>query len=316
MSMDDLSETDMRGLDPLRPIYICGATASGKSGLALELARALDGEVVNVDPYQAYAGLPILTAAPRLEEMGEVPHHLYQCIPLEESLDAASYQARVLPVVAEVQGRGKVPILVGGSGMYLKFLTHGSAEVPSGDAELRQKMEGMTLQEIRHELNRLDPEESARLELDNRRHLSRALEICWLTGERASGFRKEWAERAEVIEAGLRGVVLMWPREILVERITQRARMMFAEGVVEEVRAQKDLRSDCTAAQAIGFSDVCSFIEGKISEAECVERLLIATRQYAKRQRNWFRREGWLQAVEMGEEKRVSVEELVLMLGK
>jgi len=260
----------------------------------------LDGEVVNVDPYQAYEGLPILTAAPSLEEQGGVRHHLLGCVPLTERMDAARFRDLVQPVMAEIQGRGKVPICVGGSGMYLKFLTHGSAEVPSGDEAMREKMEGMTIDQIRYELEQLDPEESARLNLDNRRHLSRALEICWLTGKKASVFRSEWAAKAEEMEKNLRGVVVSWPREALVERIERRTREMFAAGVVDEVRAvleRGELDMTLPSVQAIGFSEIRLLIAGEIAEEECREKIMIATRQYAKRQRNWFRKEEWLKAV-------------------
>lgn len=276
------------------PFYVCGPTASGKTDLALALAQALNGEIVNADAFQIYRGLEILTAAPTLEEKSQCPHHLFGSVEPDEPMDAARYAGMAEKLMREIRGRQKRPIVVGGSGLYLKFLTHGVAAAPPADEIIRAELEALPVEEIYRRLQDRDPEEAARQNPQNRRHLSRALEICLITGEKASDRRRNFAEHERL--QGLQGVVLSWPREVLAERIAERTRRMFARGVVEEVKA---LPPDAqTIRQAIGVREIEACLRGEISRGECQERITISTRQYAKRQRNWFRREEWLRAVE------------------
>lgn len=276
------------------PLYVCGTTASGKTALALALAEALGGEIINGDAFQVYRGLEVLTAAPAPEEKERCPHHLFGIIDPGEPMDAARYAGMAGGVIDEVLGRGKLPIVVGGSGLYLKFLTHGMAGAPPADEEIRRELEGWSVAEIYRELGKRDPEEAARQNSGNRRHLSRALEICLITGGKASALRKNFSDKDRVKD--LRGVVLTWPREDLTERIALRTRRMFGDGVVGEVeRLPAEAR---TIRQAIGVGEIEAFLCGDLTRRECEERIVISTRQYAKRQRNWFRREDWLKPVE------------------
>lgn len=276
------------------PFYLCGATASGKSACALALAEKWGGEIINADAFQLYRGLEVLTAAPDNSEKSQAPHHLYSQFPLTEKFDAARYESLARPVITEVQGRGKVPLIVGGSGLYLKFLTHGRADAPSGDAKIRAELEALTVDTIFRRLQKLDPEEAARQNPQNRRHLTRALEICLITGGKASHLRKNFEDPGRTKK--LRGIVLNWPREVLAQRIAQRTTLMLDHGAIDEVR---NLPSDsATVRQAIGVREIEAHLHGDLSLTECQERITISTRQYAKRQRNWFRRERWLTPID------------------
>ena len=280
-----------------KPYYICGPTASGKSALALETARQLGGEIVNADAFQLYRGLEIVSAAPSPEERAIVHHHLYGVLDPNEAADAGSYMRMAKPVIEEIQSRGKTPIITGGSGLYLKFLTHGPAPLPTGDAQLRAQLDARPLDDLVAELTRLDPAEAARTALQNRRFVSRALEICLLTGEKASTLRDNWQAATAERESQLRGYVIQRTRPDLQARIARRTRMRLANGAIEEVAALSNASSTCD--KAIGVREIRSLLAGEIDPATCEELISIATRQYAKRQETWFRRETWLETIRL-----------------
>jgi tRNA dimethylallyltransferase len=272
--------------------YICGPTASGKTALALQKARELDGEIVNADAFQLYRGLEIVSAAPSSEERATVPHHLFGVLDPTDSSDAGTYMRLAKPVIEEIQSRGRTPIVTGGSGLYLKFLTHGPAPLPSGDARLRAELDARPLDELVAQLAALDPEEHARTALQNRRFVSRALEICLLTGEKASTLRDQWESKTAEISASLRGIVIQRTRPDLHARIAKRTRQMLDGGAIGEVAAIGEISANCE--KAIGFREIRSFIAGEIDRGTCEELINAATRQYAKRQETWFQREKWL----------------------
>jgi tRNA dimethylallyltransferase len=274
------------------PLYICGPTASGKSSLALKMAAELDGEIVNADAFQLYRGLEIVSAAPSAEEQEIVPHHLYGVLAPTDSADAQLYVNLVKPVIAEIQSRGKTPVITGGSGLYLKFLTHGAAPLPTGDAALRAEMDARPLEDLVAELTELDPLEASRTALQNRRFVSRALEICVLSGKKASDLRDGWEAQTAEISSKLRGIVIQRSRPDLHARIALRTRAMLDGGALEEVAALLDVSTNCE--KAIGFREVRALVSGEIDRATCEELINAATRQYAKRQETWFRREKWL----------------------
>ena len=274
--------------------FLCGPTASGKTALALALAEAWDGEIVNGDAFQIYRGLEILSAAPSGEEQAACPHYLFGVIGSAESMDAAKYAALANPVIEEIESRGKTAIVVGGSGLYLKFLTHGIAKAPPGDEGIRAELEDWAVDQIYERLKELDPDEAMRQNPQNRRHLSRALEICLVTGGKASKLRQNFGD--PTLLEGLKGIVLNWPREMLAERIALRTRVMLNSGAINEV---KELPLEAgTIRQAIGVREIDAYLNKGLTLAECEERITISTRQYAKRQRNWFRRESWLRSVD------------------
>ena len=280
------------------PIYICGATASGKSESAIAIAHEHDGEIVNADAFQLYRGIEILTAAPDRAQRGAVPHHLYGVLDPHEAMDAGRYLRLARPVIEEIQTRGKTPVVTGGSGLYLKFLTHGPAPLPRGDSALRAEMDARPLDDLIAQLRELDPVEANRIALQNRRYVMRALEICLLTGKCASDLRDQWATRTSEVELGLRGIWIVRPRADLHARIAARTRGMLDHGAIKEVSAIATPGPNCK--KIIGFREIQRHLAGEITLAECEEAIICATRQYAKRQETWFRRERWLEVVVAG----------------
>jgi tRNA dimethylallyltransferase len=277
------------------PYYICGPTASGKSSLALSDAKELDGEIVNADAFQLYQGLEIVSAAPSDEEKSQVPHHLYGVLAPTDAADAQRYVELAKPIIAEIISRGRTPIITGGSGLYLKFLTHGAAPLPTGDAALRAEMDSQPLEELVARLTGLDPVGASRTALQNRRFVSRALEICILSGQKASDLRDGWEKQTAEISSQLRGLVIQRTRKDLHARIAQRTQLMLDSGAIEEVAGLKDVSGNLE--KAIGFREIRSLIAGKIDRTTCEDLINAATRQYAKRQETWFRREKWLTPV-------------------
>jgi tRNA dimethylallyltransferase len=274
------------------PYYICGPTASGKSSLALETARRLDGEIVNADAFQLYRGLEIVCAAPFADELATVRHHLYGVLDPTAHADAQRYVELARPVIADILSRGKTPVITGGSGLYLKFLTHGAAPLPTGDATLRNEMDKKPLEDLVAELERLDPVEASRTALQNRRFVSRAVEICILSGQKASDLRDRWESQTAEISSRLRGTVIQRTRPDLHRRIAQRTKAMLAGGALEEVAALTEVSDNLE--KAIGFREIRNLLAGKTNRTTCEELINAATRQYAKRQETWFRREHWL----------------------
>lgn len=275
------------------PIYLCGPTASGKTALALELAARHDGEIVNADAFQLYRGLEILSAAPSAGERAGIPHHLFGVLDPSTPNDAQSYALMATGILAEISGRGRTPIVTGGSGLYLKFLTHGAAPLPPADPAMRAELDALPLEELVRRLEELDPVEAARTSLENRRYVGRALEICLLTGQKASDLRDQWQSANADRVARLKGHVIHRERADLHARIARRTRTMLSGGAVEEVAALAGVSSTCE--KAIGFREIQALLAGEIDRATCEELINAATRQYAKRQETWFRRETWLQ---------------------
>jgi tRNA dimethylallyltransferase len=256
------------------------------------MAQKLDGEIVNADAFQLYHGLEIVSAAPSAAEFAQVPHHLYGVLEPTVSADAQLYVGLAKPVIAEIQSRGKTPIIAGGSGLYLKFLTHGAAPLPTADAALRMEMDARPLEDLVAQLQQLDPVEAGRTALQNRRFVSRALEICLLSGQKASDLRDGWEARTAEISSQLRGIVIQRTRPDLHARIALRTRAMLDGGALAEVAALAEFSNNC--GKAIGFREIQALLAGEMDRAACEELINAATRQYAKRQETWFRREKWL----------------------
>lgn len=281
-----------------KPIYLCGPTASGKSSLAIALAEELGGEIVNADAFQLYRGLETLTAAPTFEEQAIVPHHLYGVLGPYETCDAMRYRELALPVIEEIVSRHVVPIVTGGSGLYLKFLTHGPSPLPTGDRRYRETLTPLSLDQLAARLQELDPVEASQTDLQNRRYLVRAIEICELSGQRCSELRDRWESITQDVSAGLRGLFIQRERPDLHHRINLRTTQMLEKGAIDEVRELAGPSS--TFEKAIGFRQITNFIDEQIALPECTERIRAATRQYAKRQETWFRRESWLRPLIWG----------------
>lgn len=275
-------------LDPYRPFYIAGPTGCGKSAVAVALAERIDGEIVNADAFQIYRELRILTARPDETDEARVPHHLYGALSTSETCGAARYAEIAEPVIAEISARGKTPIVVGGSGLYLKALTHGLNEAPAADPEIRAELDRLSLEQLVERLRGLDPASAERIDSQNRRYVQRAVEISLATGRPASEAREAW----QADEPSLRGVLLNRAREELYDRINARTVAMLDHGAVEEVAAVGTWSE--TSEKAIGVREIRALLAGELSREICVEQIQQSTRRYAKRQLTWFRREKWL----------------------
>jgi len=273
-----------------RVLFIVGPTATGKSELAADLAREINAEIVSADAFQIYRGLDLLTAKPEASTLAKVAHHLVGTTPLHEEMNAEKYRRAATRAVDEIDSRCRLAIVVGGSGLYVKALTHGLAPLPEFDSKLREKLNAMSLDELRSQLNELDPETARKIDVKNRRRLVRALEICLLTGQPASevvaGVGDSGLPRSPIPATG---VFVFRDREELYARINQRVEAMFEKGVIEEVRAAG--ATSVTASQMIGLREIRQLLEGKMSLLQCIAQIQQATRRYAKRQLTWFRRQ-------------------------
>jgi tRNA dimethylallyltransferase len=243
-----------------------------------------------------YRGLDTITAAPSSEELAQAPHHLFGVLDPTQDFDAQQYLDLAKPVIAEIQSRGKTPIIVGGSGMYLKFLTHGPSPLPPGNDKLRAELDALSLSDLIAQLEQLDPAGAEQTNLKNRRYVTRALEICILSGKLMSELKTDWEKSNEETEKHLRGILLEWDRDELRERIKIRTQQMMDAGAIEEVAAHQKLSITCE--KAIGLRDIQSHLRGEITRERCQELIYFATCQYAKRQRTWFSKEKWLKRID------------------
>jgi tRNA dimethylallyltransferase len=276
-----------------RTFFIVGPTATGKSALAADVAREIGAEIVSADAFQVYRGLDFLTSKPDASTLAKAPHHLISTTPLHEEMNAEKYRRAASRAVEEIHSRGKVAIVVGGSGLYIRALTHGLASMPESDPKLRERLNSMSLDALHAELAELDPEAAQKVDAKNRRRLVRALEICLLTGKPASAVVAGVADPGQpgsTIPAT--GVFVFREREELYARVNQRAEAMFENGVIEEVRAAGKV--SLTASQMIGFREIRQLLDGPAdagSISPCIAAIQQATRRYAKRQLTWFRRQ-------------------------
>lgn len=269
---------------PAETIILAGPTGAGKTALSLLLAKRLGGEIVGADAFQIYRGLPILTAQPTPAQRDEVPHHLVGCVDPLESYDAARYRREALEVLESIAARGKRPIVVGGTGLYLKALLGGLDELPPRDPGLREELVAQDLPALVERLRVLDPEGASSVDLANRRRVERALEIVMLTG-RPLGRGGGPAATPE----GVRGFLVTRKRDELAERIAANVAAMMDGGVEAEVAALPEESTGPTASKTLGLADIRARLRGEISRAECIDRITTATRRYAKRQMTWFR---------------------------
>lgn len=270
------------------PIYLAGCTASGKSAVALELARRLDGEIISVDSMQVYRGLDIGTAKPSRSEQSEIPHHLIDVADLAESFDAARFVRLARNAEDSILARGKRVIYCGGTGLYFKALIAGVGSAPPGDAKVRQELGNLEREEMLLELKAKDPETFTKIDQENPRRLIRALEVIRLTGRPFSEFQSDWKA-----EQGGRWFGLERQRKDLVERINRRVDAMFEQGLLEETRGlmERGLERNPTSMQAIGYRQVVEHLRGERGLPETIELVKVKTRQFAKRQNTWFKRQ-------------------------
>lgn len=266
----------------VRAVFIVGPTATGKSEIAAEVARICGGEIISADAFQIYAGLDLLSAKPEPEILAAVPHHLIGTMALSEEMNAERFRRMARDALGGINARGKLPFVVGGSGLYVKALTDGLSPLPPADPALRKELNELSSEELLARLDESDPETARSVDRKNRRRVLRALEICLLGKRPASELRQRKSPGEQPT-----GTFLFRDRDELYERINLRVERMFARGVVEEVRQVRQVGP--TAAQTLGLAQIHALLAGQISEAECIAAIQQATRRYAKRQLTWFR---------------------------
>ena len=285
----------------ITPVCIVGPTGAGKTGVSLAIAKATDGEVINIDSMQLYRGMDIGTAKITPEERGDIPHHLFDIWDITETASVADYRARAVAVAEQIMARNKTPVFVGGSMMYVQSFVD-EWDFPPTDAGVRAKWErklhdvGVTA--LHDYLATVDPAAAEIIESNDPRRTVRALEVIELTGKpfAASQPPKDQPARWNMTILGLRA-----DAEWLNPRLEQRVEMMFERGLVEEVRRLKGqgLVRDSTAGQAIGYKQVLDYLDDQLSMEEAKEQTIVGTRRYARRQRSWFQRDKriqWIQA--------------------
>ena len=271
-------------MSTLRFLVLAGPTAVGKTEFAVEIAERLQTEIVGADAFQIYQGFQILSGKPSTFLRARVRHHLVDVLSPTESCDAARYSELAGKEIQELNQRGVVPLLVGGSGFYIEALLSPLPELPSGDSDLRNQLANESLTSLLSELEEHDPEAFGKIDQHNRRRIERAIEVIRLTGKPFSSFRRSGGSNGP--EPGL---VLTRPRAELHRRINERVQWMLENGAIQEVASAPDLSP--TAAQMIGVPEIRQFLRQEISLTECTQAIQAATRQYAKRQMTWFKKQ-------------------------
>jgi len=269
-------------------IYLTGATASGKSALAMHLAKRLGGEIISVDSMQVYCGLNIGTAKPSAEEQAEVPHHLIDVAQLSEAFDAAQFVRLAKSASESISSRGRIPIFCGGTGLYFRALMEGLGNSPPSDELLRDELSLLPFESLVTELKIKDPKAAKQIDLKNPRRVLRAVEVIRLTGRPYSEQRIGWEKLKRAPEN-----LFCINREVdvLNQRIHKRVDEMFSLGLIEETQIliKRGLRDNRNACQALGYRQVLDLLDGELSLESVVDKVKIKTRQFAKRQRSWFR---------------------------
>ncbi|PCC49985.1 tRNA (adenosine(37)-N6)-dimethylallyltransferase MiaA [Brevibacterium aurantiacum] len=281
-------------------ITIAGATATGKSDLALNLAEHLGGEIINTDSMQFYRGMDIGTAKLPIDERRGITHHLIDILDVREEANVQTFQRQAREAIADIRTRGKRPILVGGSGLYVRAATD-LMEFPGTDPDVRARIESEVEADRwgRHRhLQEIDPAAAAKITPNDSRRIVRALEVIELTGRPFSAQLPDYQAIAPTIHLGL-----SVERKILHERIASRVETMWEHGWVDEVRSllERGLAEGRTASRAIGYAQIQQYLAGKLDRDDAQEQTTIRTRQFARRQDTWFRRDPrivWIDATE------------------
>ncbi|MBH8598333.1 tRNA (adenosine(37)-N6)-dimethylallyltransferase MiaA [Thermoactinomyces sp. CICC 10523] len=273
-------------------LVIVGPTAVGKTDLSLTLAKMFDGEIISGDSMQVYKGMDIGTAKASPEEQRAAPHHMIDLIDPDVPFSVQEFQKLARQKIAEIHARGHLPMLVGGTGLYIEAVTHDYElphvpENPDLREELRNLAESKGNEYLHSRLGEVDPDAAAKLHPNDLRRIIRALEVYEVTGKPFSSLKGKGTSPFDALWIGL-----TMPRELLYERINRRVDQMIEAGLVEEVKRLKErgYHLGLTSMQAIGYKEIISYLNGDITLAEAVDSIKKGTRKYAKRQLSWFRR--------------------------
>ena len=271
-------------------VVIAGPTASGKTATAIKVAKALGTEIISADSRQFYKELPIGTAAPTPEEQTEVQHHMIHNLNVEDKYDVADYEQDVLNLLNQLFVNHDAVVLTGGSGLFIDAVCKGLDSIPDISEEVRNRVDELYkkggLIALQNEVERLDPEYYSVVDKYNPRRLQRAVEVCYQTGLTYSSFRKNTVKQRDfkIIK-----VALLWERSELINRINKRVDIMVNEGLVEEAKAMYPKRH-LNSLNTVGYKEIFEHFDGKVSLDEAIENIKINTRQYAKRQMTWLRK--------------------------
>ena len=284
-------------------IVICGPTASGKTALSIELAKRINGEIISCDSMQIYKDMDIGTAKPTTEEMQGIKHYLIDFVSPDKRYSVADYKKDAKIAIKEILQKGKVPIIVGGTGLYVDSLIY-EIEYPNieFDEEYRQELEGIAeqdgLEKLYQQAKEIDPEAIRKISKNDKKRILRILEIYHATGKNKSEQEKE--SRKKEVEYDYRVFALDWDREKLYERINKRVDIMIEQGLVDEVRKIYGKYDKFpTAMQGLGYKEVVEYLNKEITKEQMLEKIKQETRRYAKRQLTWFRKNKqtiWLDA--------------------
>ena len=280
-------------------IFLLGPTAAGKSRLAMTLAQQTGAEIASVDAFQIYRGLDIGTGKPSQEEQRKVRHHLIDLVEADEEFSAAGYAREAQRVFSDLEKRKVSSIWVGGTGLYHRVLTQGLSKAPGTDRTVAENLEKKTLEELVAAVRRVDPVWAEKADLKNRRRVVRALAVWEQTGRTMSDWQKN--ETMKGLLDGVQTWCLMPAIDILVEVIRKRVEGMLSGGWVEEVKGliQREGWAISPGSRAIGYREVGEYVEGKMGRAETCDKIVSATKAYAKRQLTWFRKIPNLQSIEI-----------------
>lgn len=293
-------------MEKTKIICVVGATASGKTDLAVKLAKAVDGEIISADSMQVYKNMPIATAVATKEEQDGVPHHLVEFLDTDQTFSVADFVERAKVLIDEITARGRVPIVAGGTGLFVDSLVKNiSFSQVGSNAEIRNELAEKSNEELFEKLVALDPKSAENIHPNNRKRVIRALELCM------SGTSKtEQNENSMLIDSPYDALYIgigYQDRQKLYDRINKRVDLMLEAGLENEARQMLG-KQGLTARQAIGHKELQPYIDGNITLDEAVEGLKRETRRYAKRQLTWFRRNeniNWLYADEMSRDELV-----------
>ena len=287
----------MSNIDLPSAIFLMGPTASGKTALAVELAQKLNTEIISVDSALVFKGMDIGTAKPTLSERQGIPHHLIDILDPAESFSTGSFRKQALALMDDISRRGKVPVLVGGTMLYFNALFNGLAELPEANPEVRQKLDEELVQlgkQAMHDrLKSIDPESAQRIHPNDPQRVQRALEVYEISGQPITQFFRE-AQKNKIPFKKIKLIIAPEDRKQLHEKIALRFKLMIKQGLIDEVNAlylRGDLTDKMPSVRAVGYRQAWSYLQGEYDLETMIEKGIIATRQLAKRQFTWLRRE-------------------------
>jgi len=284
-------------------IVIAGPTASGKTAAAVELCKLIGGEVVSADSMQIYRGMDVLSAKPTAAEMDGIPHHMLGIADPKEKFSAAKYRDMAKEIISGIIARGNMPVICGGTGLYINAVTRPMEFSEKCDDTLRKELLAMAdmpggREKLHGILKEIDPEAAQKLHPNDVRRVTRAIEVFRLTGVTQSEQARIDAQREGDYDESF--FALSWPRDVLYERINRRVDIMLENGLVDEVRAlRRDEENHPTALQAIGYKEIAAALEGRLSMQEAIGLVKQLSRNYAKKQMTWFQRDDrcvWIEA--------------------